>query len=90
MQQETISISTFRQKLRTSCKSVRSGKKKITVTRYREPCFEVVQIQENQSGVDFGLIELRDRVSDFLDLLEQHQVVFLTAWNKRKVACVKL
>lgn len=90
MNVETIPISEFRKTLRTSCKSVRSGKKKLVVTRYGEPTFEVVQIQKDHSGVEFGLIELRDSVSDFFDLLEQSEVVFLTAWNKPRVACVKL
>ncbi len=90
MQTEAIPISQFRINLNALCRAVRSGKKKLVVTRYREPIFEVVQTNENQTGVDFGLLETRDRIADFLDLLESSETVFLTAWGKRRVACVKL
>jgi hypothetical protein len=90
MKTEAIPISQFRVSLSSLCKAVRSGKKKLVVTRHREPIFEVTQPNENQAGVEFGLLKVREHVADFLDLFEETEIVFLTAWGKRRVACKKL
>ncbi len=89
MLQESISITKFRFSLTKYCRRVSQGKSELTITHYYESLFKVVQLQ-GEEGIKASLTDIRDHVSDFLDLLEKHGEIILVGRGKALVRCVKL
>jgi hypothetical protein len=88
MNQETIPISKFRENLRWLCHAVKMGKKELTVTYYGKSFFRVIKSSEADN--DFKKVSLtfnRDRMTEFIDLLEQNGAVILTAHGRNLVKC---
>lgn len=90
MRTETIAITHFKKNLANLWRFVRIGKGELVVTHHCKPFFKVTQLTDKQTGVDCGLLQAREHIADFLELLEVNEFVFLTAKGKRKVACKKL
>ena len=91
MQAQEIDLDYFRHNLTFLTRKVWAGKLRIIVFYRREPSFEVLKIEEvHVEGAEVGFIKLREKPSDFLDLLETNQNVFLTSYNKRRVVCRKI
>ena len=91
MQVKEIDLDYFRRNLTSLTRKVWASKLRIVVLYKKEPSFEVLKIEEiHIDGAEVAFIELRQRSSDFLDLLEINQNVFLTSYGKRRVVCRKI
>ena len=88
MIQTTISICQFRSQLTRYCRAVKLGKKKLVITYNKKPLCNV-----NKIGIldvhlpEVSLTFTRDKMSEFIDLLEQNGAVLLTAHGKKLVKC---
>ena len=88
IQEETLSICEWRLSLTRHCRAVKLGKKKLVVTYNGKPFFKVSKISTlNTDLVKVPLTFTRDKMSEFIDLLEQNGAVILTAYNKQLVKC---
>ena len=91
MEIHTTDLDYFRHHLTFLTRKVWAGKLQIIVFYKREPFFEVLKIEEvHVEGAEVGFIQLREKPSSFLDLLEINQNVFLTSYGKRRVVCRKI
>ena len=91
MQVKETDLDYFRRNLTSLTRKVWASKLQIIVFYKKEPSFEVLKIEEiHIDGAEVGFIKFRDKPSDFLDLLEINQNVFLTSYGKRRVVCRKI
>lgn len=91
MQVKETDFDYFRHNLTSLARKVWAGKLRIIVFYKRKPYFEVLKIEEaHVEGLGIGFIQLREKPSSFLDLLEINQNVFLTSYGKRRVVCRKI
>jgi|GEM_PF-1522042 len=80
----------FRHNLTFLTRKVWAGKLHLIVFHRGDRYFEVCEMAEHDEGAEIGFLKLREKPSDFFDLLELHQNVFLTSYGKRRVVCKRL
>ena len=91
MQVKETDLDYFRHNLTFLTRKVWAGKLRIVVFYKKDPSFEVLKIEEiHINGSEVAFIQLREKPSSFLDLLEIDQNVFLTSYGKRRVVCRKI
>jgi hypothetical protein len=89
-QVETISVSTFRDRLFKLFRAVESGEKSLVVTYYGEPIFTVTQCDDACiCKHQFRVSEVRSFVADFQDELMIADVVLITRRGK-KILCTRV
>ena len=92
MNQETIQISTFRKNLRKECYAVRLKKKELIVTYHNQSLFKVINLFKSLTPPDHDYVEcsvaiVRNKMTEFIELIEQHGAVILISNGKRLVKC---
>lgn len=88
MIEETLSICQFRLGLTRHCRAVKLGKKKLVVTYNGSPLYNVTKISILDTNLaTVSLTFTRNKMSEFIDLLEQNSVVILAAHGKKLVKC---
>jgi hypothetical protein len=88
-----VSLTQFRKSLTSLCHAMLAGKKELIVTFHQQPVFKVIKLKNDElepSIPERSFFQVVRNQSEFLDAIEQHDVVILTARNKRLVRCVKL
>ena len=87
---ETISVSTFRDRLFKLFRAVKSGEKSLVVTYYGEPIFTVTQCDEDYiCKHQFRVSEVRSFVADFQDELMVAEFILITRRGK-KILCTRV
>ena len=94
---EYKSLTQFRKFLTSLCRAVHTGKKELIVTYHQQPVFKVVKLKNDELNDELdptlperSFIEVVREQSEFLDAIEMHGVVILTAHGKRSVRCEKI
>ena len=90
METQQIHLAYLQKNLTTLTRKVWAGNLNLTVVWRDTPTFEVLKVGINQEGAEITFSQFRDKTSDFLDLLEINQLVFLTSYGKRRVVCRKI
>jgi hypothetical protein len=90
---EYKSLTQFRKFPTSLCRLVHTGKKELIVTYHQQPVFRVVRLKndELESHIpERSFVQVVRNQSEFLDVIELHDVVILTAHGKRSVRCEKI
>jgi antitoxin (DNA-binding transcriptional repressor) of toxin-antitoxin stability system len=90
---EYKSLTQFRKFLTSLCRPVHAGKKELIVTFHQQPVFKVVKLKNNELEPlipERSFVQVVRNQSEFLDAIELHDVVILTAHGKRTVRCEKI
>jgi prevent-host-death family protein len=85
---QLIPLTEFRLKLAALCSEVNQGKKELVVTRYSEPLFEVVKLNDyDKAEAVFGVTYVRDNPTKFVKSLRRHKTVVLSEREEPLVKC---
>ena len=87
--QDTIPLTEFRLNISPLCRSVRQGKRELTIKRYYDDLFKVVKA-DNENDPDFGVTYVRENTPEFLEALERHGSVTLSSHGRILAKCVML
>ena len=90
METQQIHLAYLQKNLTTLTRKVWAGNLNLIVLWRDVPIFKVLKVEANQTGAEITFSQFRDKTSDFLDLLEINQNVFLTSYGKRRVVCRKI